>query len=180
MTIEPADVLGLPIENSIAAHSTITVIMADYANIDVGGKLNIIGGGAQIVGLVPIAPNQYGMPSQALVVRVLVTPAHHNEKFSLSISLTDETAGVPVSVPQADGTMQALRIQQVAETTALGVPPGVDVAKLSGVMQVVMNIPPGLPLDFGHHYRWIVEIDGHQRASATFQVPSQPMLPVVG
>jgi hypothetical protein len=163
-----------PEPGTIAADARVIVLVADFANTDATGKMNVIGGGWQVVSRQPLAPGVAGLPGLCVVAIVELPPQHHNEQFAVSIALEDCDLGAPVRVPGPNGQLQALRIQQIATANAPMVP-GVPAHRINSRVQVVIGIPPGLPVEPGHRYRWVLELDGHEKGDATFHVtPEQP------
>lgn len=158
----------------------VSVLLADYAAADTGGKLNIVGGGWQMTGL-QADSGQTG--PMALVITVDLPPEHYGEEFIVEYALYDELDQL-VQVPGPTGNPIPLRIGQtvVAETPAS--PPGQYLPEKSlwSRANFITNLPNGLALPAGKSYTWRVRIDGDEsRMWATgFHVVGAKPGPVIG
>lgn len=173
--------------------STFVVLIADYIGVDPSGKVNAIGVGLTIAGVVPVpVPGaQPGAPQsgqtvmaapQHLIVMIDLPSKYVRQKFALSLELRDENTGEVVKVAGPDGTVQPLRLQQ-AVTVEPPAAPGIYLPPdMFSRVQVSLGFPNGLPLTAGHYYDWRVEIDGQHRKSwrAQFLVAGPPPAPVFG
>lgn len=152
-----------------------SIILADFVNIDAGGKVNVLGGGVTLLGWT----GQLTTPF-AIFVR-LSTPRPIHDAPAVEILLAD-ASGNPVMVPSGpDGESQAMRIAQNVEFSAPAVP-GVHIppGAIASTAQIVLNFGNGLPLKPGHSYTWRVQIDHDVIASESFYIPTGPAMPVIG
>ena len=152
------------------------LILADFANADAASKLNLIGGGWQVTGLMPS-----GLTGpQALVAMIEVPPNLAGTEFPLSITLLDE-GGAQVMMPTPTGGQEALRIAQLAKAEIPNVPGVLLHGKVWSRVQVILNFSNGLPLQAGQSYTWSLEIDGtHDPQWAVSFFVAAPPRPVVG
>jgi hypothetical protein len=173
--------LGDPSPGSLAASARASVLIADFANIDGGGKLNVVGGAFQLVGRAPFVPGMpLGIGAMTVVAIIDVDYAHAGEQFSVVLTLKN-SANEPVQVPgPVEGQTQALRISQVATATAGDQVP--KDAHLPIRCQVVANIGPGMPLEPSSQYYWELQVDGHSDRNwrAVFYVRADQTGPVLG
>src|SRR6059058_1416369 len=126
---------------SVGEEARAALILADYANTDAAQKLNLLGGGWQVTGIMPsglTAP-------QALVAGIEVPERYVGEEFPVSLALVDE-AGEPVKAPGPSGTVEAIRIAQLVKAERPNVPGVLLHGKVWSRVQVVLNFPGGLPL----------------------------------
>ncbi|MGH9293719.1 MAG: DUF6941 family protein [Acidimicrobiales bacterium] len=162
---------------TVANDARVSLLLADFANADATGKLNVIGGKWQVTSLLPTGLTQ----PMSLVVLIALPANHHGEQFAWGVSLHDE-AGEVVSLPGPNGEPQAMRIQQVSKLETPDVR-GVVLpsAHLPCSLQLVMNFPTGLLLSPGA-YLWKVEIDGNSNPlwQVEFFVAGPPPRPVLG
>lgn len=159
-------------DSQIAANVTI----ADFVNVDQGGKANIIGGGLTLLGF----DAQQGVTHPfAIFVRVS-SPLPREDRPALEIVLVD-ASGQPVLVPGPMNEPQAIRISQVIEFPAPA-HPGVHIpaGAVPSVSQYAINFSNGLPLAPGHSYSWRVQIDHDIVTSESFFVPIGVTGPVIG
>ena len=161
----------------ISDHARVKVVLADFANQDGAGKVNLLGANWLITGIQPTGM----IPPQTLVVFVDVPARFHGEDFAVSVALCDD-AGEPVNVPGPTGEMQPLRVQQLLRAERPMVP-GVNVPpEVSGRVQVILTFGGGIPLAPGGRYRWRAEIDGNTNPQweADFYVVGPSPGPVFG
>lgn len=157
--------------------ATVNITLADYVGGDDARKLNIIGGGLTVIGLLP-QPST-GMPGGTtapfgVAVSVSVPPTLYGAEAALEVLLED-SAGVVVSVAQGEGEpAQVLRMGQTL-TFEEPVFPGMNVPRgvIPARAQWVLWFGTGLPLPAGQGYQWRVRIDGDTRAdwAEPFYVP---------
>lgn len=145
---------------TLLTDAQVQFILADFANTDGAGKLNVLGGGIAFIGI------QDGGATApfALAVEVRVPAKYAGTSYALTVELHDATIGQLVGLPGPDGTLQALRAQQVVTVQSVQLPP--QFAVPPDTMQnhtMVMNFPGGLPLAAGHSFEWRVQIDGQTR-----------------
>ena len=160
--------------SEISDKASVTVLLADFANADAVGKLNVIGGNWTITGL---QPSGLTAP-QSVVVMIDVPSTLAGQSFALAVVLADDTNN-PVQLPGQPGTM---RIQQLVQVQS-PVLPGVQVPPdIPCKVQMCFGFANGIPLEGGRSYRWLVEIDTNSRPewAATFFVAGAPPAPVIG
>lgn len=144
--------------SEIANAAEVNAIIADYAAADAIGKLNVVGGGINLIGQQPSGATA---PFTVLIM-VGVPSRFAGQEYALTVDLMNETMGRPVSVPSEDGPPQALRAQQVVTVPPLQVPPGFKPPKDAYVYHnVAMGFPNGIPLPAGNTYDFRVQIDGN-------------------
>lgn len=161
---------------SVGEEARACLILADFANADAAQKLNLLGGGWQVTGLMPS-----GMTGpQALVAMIEVPPKFAGTEFPISLTLLDES-GSTVKVPTPTGGQEALRVAQIAKAEVPNVPGVLLHGKVWSRVQVILNFPNGLPVQSAQAYTWSLEIDGHHNPQwrANFYVAAPPQ-PVVG
>lgn len=162
--------------DNIAEHARVSFLLADFANLDTAGKLNILGGGWQIA---PIQPT--GMtPPHALVVSITLPPKFYDSEFAVTLTLRDES-GRPVQSPGPVGQLQALRVQQVVKAERPVMPGVVTMDKPWASAKFTLNFVNGLPLLPNQAYTWDLEIEGTANPgwAANFFVAA-PSGPVIG
>jgi|ERR1019366_1309538 hypothetical protein len=161
---------------SVGEEARASLILADYANMDAAGKLNLLGGGWQVTAL-----TQTGLtPAQALVASIEVPERYAGTEFPISLTLLDE-AGDQVKIPGPSGNMEALRIAQLVKAERPNVPGVLLHGKVWSRVQVILNFSGGLPLRPGQSYSWSLEINSyhHPQWGASFYVAAPPQ-PVLG
>lgn len=140
---------------SIGEEARACLILADYANADAAQKLNLLGGGWQVTGLMPS-----GLTGpQAVIAMIEVPPKFGGTEFPVSLSLVDES-GAPVMMPTPTGGQEQLRIAQMVKAEVPNVPGVLLQGKVWSRVQVILNFQTGLPLRPGQGYTWTMEIDG--------------------
>ncbi|OAN37435.1 hypothetical protein [Microbacterium sp. H83] len=158
--------------NSIRA----SITLADYVNIDGGGKANLIGAGIALLGFDP----QQGVTTPfALYVR-LISAMPTTDQPAVEILLVD-ASGQPVMLPGPMGEGQAMRISQNVEFPPPAAP-GVTIPSgaLPSVAQFAINFANGLPLAPGHSYSWRVQLDHDVIGSESMFIPLPAPGPVLG
>lgn len=161
---------------TVADEADVTLLLADFANVDAGGKLNVIGGGWQAVGRLPTGMT----PPFSVVIRVEFPSARSGEQFAYGLVLHDEHGGT-ISFPGPSGELQELRIQHLAKAEKPTVPQVALPDHLPSRVQIVINFGGGLLLSPGG-YRWQFEVDGNARPEwhLAFAVIGPPPPPVIG
>jgi hypothetical protein len=145
--------------SAVAESARVAVLLADYAAGTPDGKVNILGGGWQVMGLVP---ETGATPALCLSVTIEVAPDHFDEDFAVEIALYDESGDI-VKVPSPTGELIPMRVSQSAKAERPNVPGYVLPSKaLWAHSQLVLNFPAGLPLSAGHTYEWRVRLDGDE------------------
>ncbi len=179
MTHSPSSIPGFQAEpDSLAAVASASVLVADFANADSSGKLNMIGGALQYISRVQMPGFGVGLPPMTVVVIIDVPAEYGQTDFSLVLTLRDG-AGKPVQVPaQAPGESQAMRISQIANARRGPEQP----TGILGRVQLVMSLATGIPLQPGEAYYWELEINGHTDRNwrASFYVYPDPPQPIIG
>ena len=179
VSTEGTDSDDVPV-SAVLDHASVCIIMADYAITDELGKLQMIGGGLQLIGRDPGT----GLTTAfALVVSMGFPPAVFNEQYVFEVILEDK-AGAPVELPTPDGetgtVMRFGQTLQVEEPNFRGA--GVPRYALPAKAHVVIYFNTGLPLPPGNVLVWRARIDGETRPEWTlpFFVPAPPTGPVLG
>jgi hypothetical protein len=152
-----------------------TVLLADYANAD-SGKLNIIGGGATVLRIVPP-----GITSPFTVVVRLVSPLPLDEAVAVEVVLVDDN-GDPVLGPgPVPGELVPIRVGQNVPFEK-PVVAGVSLPKgaIPSAALIVVGFPGGVPLIPNRSYTWRVQVDHDVIASTSFYVIGAPEAPVYG
>jgi len=166
--------------SAIADQARIAVMLADYATVDAGQKINVIGGGFGFTG---VDPTTALTAPQALLVTVGVPPELYGDEYVLTVTLQD-ASGDPVQLPGPSGAAQPMRVAQTVSIEEPRFPPHIYVPKKVVWAQTtaIFNFAGGLPLPIGAHYTWAVDIDGTHdpRWSVSFYVPGPPPQAVFG
>jgi len=154
--------------SEVFERATVSLVLADYAVADQLGKLQMVGGGLQIVG----RDHTQGMSSAfALVVSLDFPPEVFNEQYTFEVVLED-LSGAPVELmaPPAHGNSNVMRFGQtlqVEEPSFRG--NGVPRHALPARSHVVLYFNTGLPLPAGQVLVWRARIDGDSRPEWTMQ-----------
>jgi hypothetical protein len=162
--------------SSVSEGITASIVLADFVNVDAGGKANIIGAGLRVL---PVDPNTNVTPPFGLLV-LLSSP----------ISSGDEGPAFEIVLCTADGQLvemagpagsQAVRFSQnidFSEPGALGVvlPRGT----LPSTVQIAVNFGGGLPLQVGNSYQFRAQVDQDIVATYSFYVPRPKPGAVIG
>jgi len=148
--------------SEIAQTADVSLNVADYANVDAAGKVNILGGGVAGLGFEPST----GLTSRfTLVVSVHLPTALLPAEFSLEIFLTKDGELVMAPGPVEP---QAVRISQAVTLDppmAFQQPGRGHVGNRHGA---VLDFNNGLPLSPGGLYLWNVRIDGDTSKTWTY------------
>jgi hypothetical protein len=165
---------------SDAAESAhVRLLLADYANIDSQGKINVIGGGVTAVGI-----NEIGGTTvpHAIIAVVTFDTRFIGEAPAVELSLEHDD-GTLVELPGPAGVPQFLRVGQADHLKPLLVP-GLRIPNdaVRPHVQFVMFFSNGLPLSAGHSYTWRVRVDHQTRDEWTekFYIPDAAPGPVLG
>lgn len=153
------------------------VLLADYAGIDGGGKLNVIGGGISLMGITPTGAT----PPFCVVAQISLPEKHVGKQLSWTLELRDEATNDLVSLPGAPGN--GMRIDQVIVVGPIQIPSDVQrPSHLRATAQVLFGVPGGMPLVPGRSYKWKLRVDGQSRVSweAPFSVLASLPAPTVG
>ena len=145
---------------SLLTDAQVNILLADFANVDAGGKLNVIGGNISYIGQNP----QSGLSSAfAVVVSVTVPAKYVGSSYALTVELHDVTVGQIFALPGPDGKLQALRAQQAVTIPPIQFPPGSAVPDDAMQYNNMIMAFEGLPLPSGHSFEFRVQIDGQTR-----------------
>lgn len=156
----------------------VVVLLADHIATDASNKINALGVGFAIVGVLPTGVT----PAMSVGVLVDIPSKYVGSQFALSVELRDTSVNEVVKFPTPTGAVEALRIQQLVMAER-GQMPGVFLPPdMPARIQVVVGFVNGLPLTPGHFYEWKAEVEGQSRRgwSAAFHVAGPPPGPVVG
>lgn len=166
--------------SEVFERASVSLDMADYASADQLGKVQMVGGGLQLVG----RDHSTGMSAAfALVVALGFPPEVFNEQYAFEVVLEDPV-GAPVEltapIDGSSGVMRFGQTLQVEEPNFRGV--GVPRRALPARSHIVLYFNTGLPLPAGGTLVWRARIDGESRADWThsFFVPAPPTAPVLG
>lgn len=158
--------------------ANVSVFVADFASIDSGDKLNIIGAGWRWTGVGPsglVAP-------MAVVILIETHSRYAGDEVAVTLALIDDETGLPYEMPGFGGPMriaQNVKIHPAPLPPDSWIPPG----RMGARAHLVINLGGGgLPLEPGRIYRWTVAIDGTTDAAWSYQfaVPGPPPAPVLG
>lgn len=165
--------------SAIADAAAVSLEVADYAAKDASGKVNVIGGGLDLILVQPAA----GLSAPfVLIVTVSVPPQFYNEECALEIILED-ALGKVVELP---GPMDNSQKMRVGQTVTFEEPkfPKANVPRhvMWPRTRVLLNFAAGLPLAVGQAYSWRVRIDGESKDTWVyrFAVPGPMPGPVLG
>jgi hypothetical protein len=141
------------------------VILCDFAEQDPTGKVHMLGAGWSVMGPAP-APHA--------VVIFVKGPVDLQAPLPVTLRLLDADGNVVV-MPGGAGMQRFEFPGQIL----MRMPPVADAAVGFGAFTI--NVSP-LPFQPGARYRWVLEVDGKEAASAEFMVlkPESPASPTVG
>ncbi len=155
--------------------ASLSMILADYAVADQLGKLQVVGGGLQVITM----DHAKGVTASfALVVSMSFPPELFQEQYAFEVVL-EETNGTLVE-------MQGSNLMRFGQTLTVEEPnlarSGVPRRALPAKAQVVLFFNTGLPIPAGRVLVWRVKLDGESRDSWTlpFFVPAPATGPVLG
>lgn len=168
--------------SAAADRATVFLLLADHVAGDASGKLNVLGGGVQVVQR--LVETGTTVPF-ALVVTTEFPPDLVGETPAIEISLRDAATDTLVELPGLgqQGEAQPVRIgsAQALEEPAFQ---GANVPRhvFGPRQQFILAFGNGLPLAAGTTYRWAVSIDGDRRPhwETLFTIPGPPPAPVFG
>lgn len=158
--------------------ASVSLILADFAVADQLGKLQMVGGGLQVIG----RNHSTGVSGAfALVVSLTFPSELYNEQYAFEVLL--ETAdGQPAQLSGGDTS----RVMRFGQTLQIEEPnfrgSGVPRRALPARSHVVLFFNSGLPLPPGEVLIWRARIDGESRPDWTvaFFVQAPPAPPVLG
>lgn len=166
--------------SAIAESARVSVLIADFANTDNTGKINVIGAGISFISVPAGAPT----PPISVVVACDVPESFAGDSYILSAELWDADRDRVKELPTDEsGTLQAVRLSSAVNVerpqTAFGF-----TRPTSGVLArhlMLLNFPNGLALSPGM-YEWRAQVDGHHDAewSARLHVLAPAPPPVFG
>jgi len=161
--------------------ASVSLILADFAVADQLGKLQMVGGGLQLIG----RDHTTGVSAAfALVVSLTFPPALFNEQYAFEVVLEDP-AGSPLELAES-AAVPGSRVMRFGQTLQIEEPnfrgSGVPRRALPTRSHVVLYFNTGLPLPPGRVLVWRARIDGESKADWTvpFFVPAPPPAPVLG
>ncbi len=161
--------------------ATVSLLMADYALADQQGRLQVVGGGLQVVA----RDHAKGTTAAfALVVTMSFTSELINEQYAFEVVLEDaDGSPVQLGATQPGATSNVMRFGQTLQVDEPNFPgAGVPRYGLPPGAHLVLYFNTGLPLPAGRVLIWRARIDGDTRPnwSLPFFVPAPPSAPVLG
>lgn len=168
--------------SDVSEAASVRLLLADYAAIDPGGRINAIGAGLNGLGINQTTGLTVGF---ALIVQVGVPPQLYDAECAVEILLEDASGGL-VELPLVTGlpSQQAIRVGQAVRFDTPRLPVSVNVPRryLHARAQWVLSFASGLPLVAGQGYGWRVKIDDATKDDwiERFIVVGTPTGPVVG
>jgi hypothetical protein len=158
--------------SDISDSARVSLIVADFANVDGSGKLNIIGGGVAITGQ---DPRTGGSAPFSVVVLSQVDPKFQGQEYALELGLYSAEDG-EVFVPSGPIEQPPVRVAQMVTVEPVRAPKGTYLP--AGVVwpgaQMVVNFQTGLPLPLGKPFEWRVSIDGNVVATTGLFMAGPP------
>lgn len=142
--------------SEIAENASVTILVADFANVDAAGKINLLGAGVAMVGFDPMQ----GLTSRFSIGVVIHVPTKFlPADFSFEISLVSQ-GGELVMLP-GPAEAQPLRVAQPVSMDRPNVSSSPAIrGHIGSNHQAVLDFSNGLPLAVGGLYEWHVRIDG--------------------
>ncbi|MGI8535108.1 MAG: hypothetical protein ACR2K2_01165 [Mycobacteriales bacterium] len=166
---------------SVFTTGRVTVLLADYANIDAAGKVNVLGGFFAPLGYNPQTKHA---AAHQLIVVIDVPLSEAGQEFPLQLQLRNQTRGEVVRFISPEGRLEPLQIAQAQRVPPAPALPGLTLPPDHPIrMQTVLGIDAGVAaVEPGEHYAWKVSIDGQSKPGwdARFSVPGGPPPPVIG
>lgn len=157
--------------------ATVSLMMSDFAVTDGLAKLQVVGGGLQVVG----RDHKKGVSNAfALTASLSFDPAVINEQYAFEIVL-ENADGTPAPMgSDGSGVMRFGQTLQVEEPNFRGAQ--VPRHALPPRTQMVLYFNTGLPLPAGRVLVWRARIDGDSKREWTlpFFVIAPPAGPVLG
>lgn len=153
--------------SEIGDTARVSILLADFANTDAAGKLNIIGGGVAVTG---ISPESGQTAPLTVVLQVHVQPRFVNQSFALELALYGDDG--QVVVPPGPVEMPPIRIAQPVHVEMPRPAPGSYLPPDSvwPGSNMLVNFNNGLPLAAGKTYEWRAAIDGGLVCTANLHV----------
>lgn len=162
--------------SEVAASADVSVVMADFANTDAAGKLNVVGGNVRVVGF----DAMQGVTSR-FAVAITVTVPESVLPTDLAVEIALVSGGEVVSL-QGPAEPQPIRVAQTADLAINNGLPKAIRDHVGASHSMVMDFASGLPLVPGRGYSWRVRIDGDSDHDVEYQfgVMGPPAPPVFG
>lgn len=140
----------------------VSLLMSDFAVTDALGKLQVVGGGLQVVGRDPKTGSSSAF---ALVVTLTFDPAMVGKQYALEVVLENpDGTEAQLNGAGGEGTGGVMRFSQtlqVEEPNFRGA--NVPQHTLPPRTQMVLYFNAGLPLPAGRELRWTARIDGDSK-----------------
>lgn len=167
---------------SVFSTARVTVLLADYANVDAAGKVNVLGGFFSMLGYNP--ETKHAAPHHVVVV-IDLPAALAGQEFALQLQMRNETRGEAVRFISPAGVLEPLQIAQAQRVPPAPVMPnGMSLPTGHPIRtHTVLGIDAGVALvEPGHEFSWKLSIDGQSKTGwdARFSVPGAPPPPVLG
>ena len=160
--------------SDVFEQASLSMLLADFAITDPLGKLQVVGGGLQVL----VRDVRTGATAAfALVVGLSFPHTVFQEQYVFEVGLEDES-GSPVELPSGFVRLaQNLTVDEPNLSRA-----GVPRRALPAQMQIVVYFNTGLPLPAASTLRWRARIDGETRPHwvLPFFVTGPPSAPVIG
>ncbi len=156
----------------------VRILLADFANADPVNKLNIIGAGITMIGLVP---NTVATVPHAVVATISFPPKFVGESPAVELALEhDDGTLVTIQGPAGPQFLRVGHAQALKPTVVQDVDMPPNAVRPSH--QFVMYFASGLPLEPNRSYTWRVRIDHdtHDAWTETFYVATAATPPVLG
>lgn len=165
--------------SDVASRAAVNLLLADFASVDAGGKLNIIGAGVDTLGF---DPAQGTTTRFTFVAQVSIPASMCPTEFAVEVALLDASGGI-AELPSPAGT-QKMRVAHVVPMEKPALPVGVTASRddLTTRSNMVLDFSNGLPLVPGGVYKWRLQIDGDDSVEHvyTMAVAGPPAGPVIG
>ncbi len=138
----------------IANSAQVSIFLADFANAEPTGKVNVIGAGWQVMTMAEAGSTA----AHSLVVLISMAPTFGDVEIGTTLTLRDDEGSV-VEVPGTNGELQPVHVSQRVKLKRPPLEGMPQPAKLWSQGKLVVSLPTGLPLKVDHEYEWIFEID---------------------
>jgi hypothetical protein len=149
-----------------------SILIADFANVDASGKLNLLGGGVAITAI----DSRSGTTAPlTLVVISSVDPRFIGEDYAIEVGLYSNDGQLVVPPGPVEGA-QPIRFGRPVTVEPLRAPQGsyIPPGSVWPSTQLILNFQNGLPLATGRGYEWRVSIDGNVTRVANLLVAGPP------
>lgn len=161
--------------SEVSTDAELTLLMADFAALDPQGKLNLLGGGVNIIGYDPMQ----GVTARFTVVgRVRIPAKYTPTDVTVEISLLDDAGDVVLLGAPNSQPFRLAQVAKIEKPNVIGMPTLPPELLAQHIM--VLDIP-GLPLQPGRTYSWSLRVDGDEENARrqTFLVPGIGAPPIV-